>query len=78
MGVMKHILGVVAVLFMVYLAIHAIVWATLMAFGLGPAVWVLIILTPIWLSNSVVATSAARQDYRRNIKMRKREAWRGY
>ena len=75
---MKIVFDFLLGIFAVYCAIHAIVWATGIVFGLGPAIWLLIFCIPVFLSNGFIFGACARGDFRRESTMQRRRQWRGY
>ena len=75
---MTHIFNFLLGIFAVYCAINAIVYATGIVFGLGPAVWLLIFCIPVFLANVLVYASVARHGMREEARMERRRQWRGY
>ncbi len=75
---MKHVFNFLLGIFAVYCGINALVYATGIVFGLGPAVWLLIFCIPIFLSNAFIFSALASADARRESTMKRRKQWRGY
>lgn len=75
---MKHVFNFLLGIFAVYCGIHALVYATGIVFGLGPAIWLLIFCIPIFFSNAFIFSALASADARRESTMKRRKQWRGY
>ena len=61
-----------------YIATHALLYASLHLFGPVVTGWLLFFLIPIIICNVVVGMVAAQGTNERLARQRKRRAWRGY
>lgn len=75
---MKTVFDILFSIFAIYVAIHAIVFATAIVFGMGPAIWLLILCIPVFFSNVGVIGANARADIQRKSRRERRREWRGY